>query len=1005
MAAQNRDDEERNESAAEEALREKARRQLRRGRLSSLSDRLTGGPERPGEQKVGRSPLVLLLAGITVGAFLLAGIFWYINMQNAEERLLKEALNSLEQQKYIDAETQLARFIQVYPKTASTPVARIALHRSRVEKFIFSNTPDVIKGLEEFESLIDQCSDLPDFNKEAAHLERYCDRLTYASAVVAELSASQPALDTSRKSLEYLKRYSGEKGLSPTREQFLVDRQRIAEAAIAKKLQFSATLDRIKALLETGNTIEAIEARQALIDSYPSLATDKDVTRTLTEILTKEKEFVVRTDLGRDGLAAEAAAEPLPSLSLSLRTQSATDLVSQGRFVYSIGIDSCFAVDADTGDPKWKRTIGVDAPFAPVVIKGTGDGVLVYSTLHEELQLLSLEDGSLVWRQQTESRPTSTPLVVAGNIYITTAANELWQIAAVNGRAIAKLRFQQPVIGPPAVSSDDQRLVLPGDQTMVYVVSLNPFACVSASHIPHRRGSIGAPMLTAGNYYLMFDNDAADHARVQTLKEETNGQLSIVAADRVDGQIHDPALLRGYELYVPSTPQRITSFRVGDEPGQAPLALVGSNQLEEGLQTDMFLMAGPNNQVWLAGRDLRKFKVRSNGVELDPAATAQGVHVRPIQQLEEAVFLTTRMQQDLFASTFFTKSDRDAMSGIWRTVLGSRVVALSAASGGQSLLAVTDYGESYRVPLADLGKPSFALETVSEFRLPDKLASPIRGTVLADGRPAAWAGAPEPSMWTFSTTGQLERRWVLPDVPQIDPVVIDAGVVFALPGRLHLSGTAGGTAAEDYRSAQTQEQQQPWKSMVALSGTQILAISAANEFIRVEYRATPRPQLAELSVQKIPQLVELAPAVSSGFLFVPTADGKLLMMQASTLEILTEKDLGGVASATPRVAGPFVFVEVGGQTKIYRIEEGLPEAGTIPMNGASLAGNPIEVDGGILIASTNGLIRRILPDGTLDAAELRTGQGFQSGLIKVGDRVIATGLDGSLYQINADLSR
>lgn len=1004
MAASKNDDEQ--DDAAKDALSAKARQQLKRGRLSTLSDRLTGGPERPGEQKIGRSPLVLLLTGTTIGAFVLAAIFWVINSRNQEERLFKEANASLEQQKYLDAEVQFAKFLQNYPKTQNSPAAKIGLHRARVEKLILTNTPDVIKGMAELQTMITECGELPGFDKVNDNMRRYADRLAYAGAVVAELAPSAEALEVSRKAVDLLRRYSGEAGIPASREQFLVERQRIAEGAIAKKLDFQTTLDRIKGLLETGDTIGAIAVRQALIDKYTTLKDDKDVQKMLTDILAREKEFVVRSDLGRDGLKAETATEPLPSLSLALRTQAATDFVSQGRFVYTIGLDSCFSIDADTGDPRWKRSIGVDSPFAPMVVKGSETGILVYSTIAEELQMLAEEDGHILWRQPLESRPTGAPVIVSGTIYITTEANELWQIASVNGRAQAKLKFSQPVIGPPAVSSDSLKLVLPGDSTLVYTIALNPFGCLAVSHIPHRTGSVGAPMLSAGRYYLMVDNDTAEKARVQTLQEEADGSLSIVATDTVDGQVHDPCLLRGYELFVPSTPQRITAFRVGDEPGQQPLSLVGSNQLEEGTQTDMFLLAGPGGQVWLAGRDLRRLQTKTNSVELDTASTAEGFHVRPIQPLEESVFLTTRSQQADFASTFFTRADREQMQGTWRTVLGSRIVAMGQATGGQSLLALADYGESYRIPITDLGTSGFVLETVSRFRLPEKLSSPIQGLVLNDGRPAAWCGTPEPSMWTFTATGQLERRWTLPDVPQIAPVVIDAGAVFAAPGRLHLSGMAGGKTAEDYRSTQSSADPQPWKCLVALSGTQVLGINAANEFVRVEYRATPKPQLAEISVTKIPQVVEITPASANGFLFVPTTDGKLLLMQASTLEVLAEKELGGVATATPKVAGGFVFVEVGGQqAKVFRIEESLPDAGTLPLEGFALAGNPLAVEGGLVVARTDGLLTRLNTDGAPANAQLRIGQSIQSGLQLINGQIIVLGFDGSLYSVNPSLAR
>ena len=372
--------------AAKEAVAEKATRQVQRGRLTTCADRLSGGPQRPGQQKIARSPVVLVLTGVTLLSFLLAGIFWYINQWNAEERMLKEATSFLEQQKYIDAEARFSQFLQIYPKTASSPAAKIGLHRTQVEKYILTNTPDVIRGMTELRTLISECGDLPGYAELTDTLRRYSDRLAYAGAIVAETIQSEEALTVSREAVDLLRRFSGEGGIPQTREQFLIERQRIAEGSIARKLTFQSTIQTITSQLAAGKTLEAIETRQALIDRYPSLKDDKDVRKMLTDILTREKVLTARTELGRDALPADPAAEPLPSVSLALRTQGPSDLVSQKRYLVTIGLDTCYSVDADTGDPRWKRVIGADAPFAPVTVSGTTPGILVYSTLTTELQ-------------------------------------------------------------------------------------------------------------------------------------------------------------------------------------------------------------------------------------------------------------------------------------------------------------------------------------------------------------------------------------------------------------------------------------------------------------------------------------------------------------------------------------------------------------------------------------------------------------------------------------------
>lgn len=992
--------------AARELQAAVVRRQLSRGRLAQITEKLTGGPERPGEQKIGRSPIVLGLTGVTVGSLLIAGIFWVMTASTREERQLKEAMKSLDEQRYMDADGQFVTFLAKYAKSASDAPARIGLHRTRVEKNIMTEVPDVTKGLEELERLISVCHELPGFDEIKDHLRRYADRLTFAAARVAEVTQEQKALDASMEAMKILERYAGETGIPASRLSELQRVQRLASASIGKKNEFQTCVTEVRSLLDAGKTIEAIGVRDRLIDAFPGLNDDKDLKNILKDILAKEKEFSVRSD-GGDALTTDVGSGDFKSLELSLRTQTTTDLSSQGRSVFAMGVDSVFALDADTGDPIWRRPVGVDAPFPPIAVKGTEPGVLAFSTLSNELMLLSQKDGHLLWRLPIDGRPNGVPLVVSDNVFITTQSSEMWQVAIVNGRALSRLKFTQPVIGPPALASDGSKLVIAGDETLVYTLNLNPLSCMAVSQIPHKAGSVKTPIIAAGKYFLLCDNVTVDKARIQTLNMDGSGVLTVEASDPIDGQVNDPSLLRGYDLFVPSTPQRVTAFRVAEEIGQPPLSRVGVNQLEDGLQTRMFMLAGPSGQLWLGGRDLRKFQTRTNTVLLDAGVTAEGVHLQPILFADEAVFLTTRNPQG--SSVFFTRANREAMAGVWRTVIGSRLVAVGPSATGDSMLAVTDYGETFRVSMSEIANGGFKLESTSRLQLPQKLASPIGGVTLKDGRVGAWCGAPEPTLWTFTATGQFEEKWrALPDAPQLPPVALDGGVVFAMPGRLHLATRSSARPAEDYQAAQSQDQQQQaWKSLTAVSPTQVIAVTSENKFIRVEYRATPRPQLAELSVTNMPHIIELPPAVSGGFMFLATTEGKLVMLQASTLEVLAEADLGIIPSAQPKVAGGFVFVELANkEVRVFKIEEGLPPAAAFQLEGHALASDPLLLaDGSCLVARTDGAIIRLNSDGTISDSIAKLGQSIQQGPLSINGQAIVIAMDGSLYQLSQDIGK
>ena len=171
--------------------------------------------------------------------------------------------------------------------------------------------------------------------------------------------------------------------------------------------------------------------------------------------------------------------------------------------------------------------------------------------------------------------------------------------------------------------------------------------------------------------------------------------------------------------------------------------------------------------------------------------------------------------------------------------------------------------------------------------------------------------------------------------------------------------------------------------------------------VRAEFRATPRPQLAELSVTNVPYLIELPPAILGDFLFLATTDGKLVMLQATTLERLAEIDLGTIPNAMPKVAGGFVFVEVANKdVRVFKTEGGLPQTASFPLDGHALAGDPLLLsDLSYLIARTDGKLIRLNPDGTVSDSVVQLGQAIQQGPLNINGQIIVIAQDGSLYQI------
>lgn len=982
---------------------EKGRRQLQRGAASRLSDRLTGGAARPGEEEVRRSPFVIAMLVAVVCLFLAALVFGILIINEGEKRAFRSAETKLKEDNFGEADKKFSAFLIAFPEGEYAQQARILLHTARVRQFTksISMTPkDVTAGVEALEDFIKECRALDGFDEQSENIKRWAARMSEVAAMVAAAKYNEKSLEDSRVAQNILEKKWKPDTVPVSVASKLMDLQRKAESAIVKHNSLTRYMEEIQGHLTAKDTFAALGTRQALLDAYPVLNGDAEIAAVLNQILEVEKSLVLTTAVGTPANAEELPSAGTTGLSLTLRTQKSVDQVSQGRVAFTMGIDSCFGVDTETGEPLWKRKVGVNPAFAPVPVDGATPGVLLYHSGINQLMLLAERDGALLWRQQLTSRPSCPPLVSEQQIYLTTAAGEILKISADNGRINSKVTFNQKVIGPPTLTRDQKFMVIPGDQSVVYTLDAVSLKSTAVSYVEHRPGSIEAPLQTMGYILLLCDNDAAEKARIRVLRvDESSGQLSTWYQTSIAGQVRDRCVLRGTNLFIPSTPQRVTAFSVNDSPdANPPIAQIGGNQLEELTNAAIHLMVGPNNNLWMASQSFRKFQVRSNAVELLQQSMENGLHVQPAQFADQAAYTTTVAPYS--SSVFFTRVDPSKMKGEWRTVVGTNVVAAGAAASGNQMLLVGDFGSVFRVPLDAIGSQSFFLDQISTFQIPDKLVTPVGGITLQDGRVAAWCAGEEPAAWTFTGSGQLESRWDLPDAPVLPPVTLADGVVFAMSGRIHMTAVRG-TKVEDYRAAQGISSNTTWKSLTALGDRQLLAISSDNQAVQLEYRSSPRPSLVEISRGGLPAAIDLKPTAAGELVMAVSAAGELMALSATDTQLLKKVPLGGLPGQPVTVAGDLVFADVRRSVmKVFRRSADLEQVAEYPLNGRHLVGTPVPVRDGYVACFSNGDVIRLDATGQPTDKALSLGQAASKGPFIVGKSLVVISVDGSLYLVD-----
>ena len=539
------------------------------------------------------------------------------------------------------------------------------------------------------------------------------------------------------------------------------------------------------------------------------------------------------------------------------------------------------------------------------------------------------------------------------------------------GRLSAKATFSQEVVAPPELAPDNDHLVIPGEEEIVYTIKIRPLKCVAVSWIGQKAGTIKAPMQKLGNLMLLVENHETEYARLRVLRwDSKNFDVAPAAETRVEGTVLDPTELRGNKLFVASNPQRLAAFTIDDQIDGEPIARIASNQIQDADATRMFLAAKPGGELFLAGSSLRKFQLQSNTLVIDQKETAAGVHLRTPVASGKRFFLTRRPKHA--SSVFFTVADAESMDSFWRVVLGPKVLAVAPQASGD-ITAVTDAGGTFRVSPDQLSKGGFVTAPSNQEFLPRELDSSVGATRLADNRIAVYWGAPEPKIAVLNDRGQLAGPpTLLPAAPETTPILLNGGVIVVpLPGALKAVNTKRGSRPiTDYR-APVKGQAAKWKSLTQLDATQVVGIDTNNRMIRVQLRTEGQPNLAQAQILDLDAPIDQKPVQHDKYLLVADASGTLSVLDNRTLELLTSDKMPATATSPAYGIADRIFVDAGGRTLVYGLGNSLTRLAAIETAGAAIAGKPMAMSSGYLVAFQNGDLVLTDPDGNEAGERIR----------------------------------
>ncbi|QDT43186.1 outer membrane biogenesis protein BamB [Gimesia alba] len=979
----------------------------------SLKDRIrhrsSRNAVRPGERQIVRSPLVLSLTGGAVLLTLTALTFWFIIGRDTAKRHYDAAVQEMEAGKYAQAIQLFEYFLENYNKSDYADETRILLSKSFVEKEISGSTPAWNAGLEATNKFIKKHRDDTNFKELYPTLVDYGQRIALGAVETASRTKERDLLTVSKNAESILTRYSPQDAPPTDTLAKIKAGYEKAEAEILRKEVFDVAVKEIEEALKQKQTHQAIERRRLLLDRYPYYKNDRKMATILTQILEVEK-GLIQTNNEPIPASTEKYPETFPqAVTLALHTRSRSNDTSDGRNVFALANGSCFGIDSVTGDPIWRRPVGLDAPFAPITFSGKEPSLLLYDTRHQELLCVTQKDGTLVWRQKLPASPSGKPLIHQGLVIVSCNSGDLLNIDLLSGNITSQLKFAQPLVGAPGLVYGEQAVAVAGNQAVVYLVSLRPFECQKVASLGHRPGTVKIPIISMGKLLMVCENDRADSALLHVLDGSgENTALNELEQYRIKGHVQSMPVLRGKQLFFPTVPERITAFTVTDEEGKRKLSEIASYQLQDPLSCQIYLSAGSGGQLWMSSSALRKFTLLNTGIKMDKKKIADGLGAQPMQLIGNNLYLARRLLSS--NSVIFTIANRNEMTSSWKSILGTDILATYSYGDKQTdgLLCLTSDGDIFRLRNNDFAPDaaSFKERNITQLKLPESLTAPLKSTQFANGKIAVYCGLPEPTLWILNAFGQLEQTIELKAPLDTMPVFLGDGIALPFEKKIAVFRKGQGmNTVQEFILPENIAADAQWKQLVPISQDQCIAITSSGQLISLQYRTTPIRHLAVLSIADSKQPIDFKAAKGNNMLAIADASGQLQLLDAKTAQVKAKLQLPVPATNDLWITDELLFVESKQTLSCFDLKNELQKVWELKLPGASLAGAPTVIDKRLLLSLQNGALLSVDPQSGQIQSKANAPLPASGSIVNLEKLIIVPTVDGSLYRIDQVLQQ
>jgi outer membrane protein assembly factor BamB len=662
-----------------------------------------------------------------------------------------------------------------------------------------------------------------------------------------------------------------------------------------------------------------------------------------------------------------------------------------------------YGLDAATGRLLWRRPVGFATSAWPMRVAGD---VLIIDAARHELVRLDAATGRLVWRQSI-GEPFAPPLIVDERAFIADQSGRLLVVDVNSGLRAGYVQFAQPLSSSPAVDRQKQHLIVVGDHSSLYTISLADMSCRDVYFLGHAEGSIGVPPVAILDKLVVVENDGVETSLLRLLSFGEQGAIEKQLSERrLSGQSVSAPLASGRRLIVATDRGQIEVYDVGLNDNDEALAVVATRDAT-GSQPVARHIAAVDRNVWVGDTQLTKLSILPTGNRLRVDTIENNftgaTFDHPFEQFGTTLIHVHRPRKR--AGVVAAATETAGGRVLWQTDLamppaGPPIVDEAA----KALVIANAEGDVFRFDEAAI-RSRVQDWPLAVPAMPAELPALTSAVDLGQGRAAFCAPGSDSLLFYNPALGERSAQWVKLASPLACAVtaLTDSVVVPLQVGQVFLLNSADGAnlampfqprleprTTVDYRVAGVVDAEA--RRFVISDGSEKIYLLAATE--------EPQPHLAAIAEASVgPYPINSALVVVEETVVAVGGDSHLVRYRLPTLESAGETKLPAPVAWGPYAAGGDVLVATADEHLILVSAAG-DEKWRVALEHGTLAGAPLSSDGGVLIAYRNGAVeRRAVADGKV-LATIDTEHPLAAGPVQFAQRLVLTAHDGTLLVVD-----